>query len=409
MIHNNQVKEVTMNENKRKAIIIDREPEAINALEGMLSPHWDITAVGSAGEATEKAANEDFDIILTGYVLPKMSGKEGILELETVTNMVAGEKAALLKKVREAVHGVEMDFQSKTTDTEELLRQSQAKQDEILELLNDQIRQVEGEKVQLAREIQTSKEEAEAALIDLGKAEKAAEKALAEKAEAERKVEAVLDEKAEAERRAETAQMEKAEAERKVETVLDEKAEAERRAEAALMEKAEAEEKVETVLNEKAEAEEKTEAARAEKAETEKKAEELSREKTKLEEAVSKLESETADLGSELNKALALAQDHLREKGEVEKKVETAINEKVEAEKRAGAALEAKAEAERRLAGFEEEAKRNNEALNMQVESLTEELNKAVSVAETIANEKTQLQQKLAQFQEHWEKHIAGE
>ena len=64
-----------MNEDRRKVMIIDGESETARALDGMLSPHWDVTAVGSVGEAAEKAEREDFDVIVTGYVLPRVSGQ----------------------------------------------------------------------------------------------------------------------------------------------------------------------------------------------------------------------------------------------------------------------------------------------------------------------------------------------
>jgi len=180
------------------------------------------------------------------------------------TSMAVDQKAVLLKKVREAVKQVEMDFQKKKPATQKLLRESEAKQDNILDLLNKQMRQL-------------------------------------------------VSEKAEAEKRAKTA--------------LSEKAEAEKGAETALSEKAKAEEAVEAV-----------------------------------------------------------------------------IKEKEAAEKKADSALDEKTGAEKRLA----EATKNIEALSEQITSLKEDLDKSVTIAETAIRERGQLQEKLTQFQENWEKYIAS-
>ena len=178
--------------------------------------------------------------------------------------IAADQKAELLKKVREAVKKVEMDFQKQKPATQKLLQESEAKQDNILDLLNKRMRQLESEK-----------------------------------------------------------------------------AEAEKQAKTALSEKAEAEKQTETALSEKAEA---------------------------------------------------------------EKAVDAAIKEKEAAKKKADGALDEKIETEKRLA----KATKNIEALNEQTASLKEDLDKSVTIAETAIRERGQLQEKLTQFQENWEKYVAS-
>ena len=160
------------------------------------------------------------------------------------TNMALDGKAELLTKMRDAMQRIETDFQAKRPATEELLRESQSKQDHILDLLNNRMGQFESEKAALEEEIRGLKEGAEAALAEKEEAEKAAEAARAEKEEAERAAEAARAEKEEAERAAETARAEKEEAEKATEAALSEKEEAARVAEAALGEKAEVEKKL---------------------------------------------------------------------------------------------------------------------------------------------------------------------
>jgi chromosome segregation ATPase len=180
------------------------------------------------------------------------------------TSMAVDQKAELLKKVREAVKQVEMDFQETKTATQKLLRESEAKQDKILDLLNKQMRQL-----------------------------------------------------------------------------VSEKDEVEKRAKAALSEKAEAEKQAKAAFSEKAKAEE---------------------------------------------------------------AVDAAIKEKEAAEKKADSALDEKAEAEKSLA----EATKNIEALREQITSLKGDLDKSVTIAETAVRERGQLQEKLTQFQENWEKYIGS-
>ncbi len=227
--------------------------------------------------------------------------------------MAVDERSELLKKIQDKIHGIEMDFQAKKPAVEELLRESEGKQEHILNLLNERMRQLEGEKTDLANEIQGFKESAQAAQAEKEEAEKAAQAAQAEKEEAERAVQAAQAEKEEAERAAQSAQAEKEEAER---------------------------------------------AAQA------------------------------ADA----------------EKQEAEKAAQAAQAEKEEAERAAQAAQAEKAEMEIKLL----ETTGNMEHLDSQIKALKDDLNKSITIAETAVREKAQLQGQLNQFQEHWEKHVAG-
>ncbi len=60
--------------------------------------------------------------------------------------MAASEKAELFKKIREATKQLEVDFQEKKPAMDELLRESQGKNDSILDLLKNRMRQLESEK-----------------------------------------------------------------------------------------------------------------------------------------------------------------------------------------------------------------------------------------------------------------------
>ena len=216
------------------------------------------------------------------------------------TNMALDGKAELLTKMRDAMQRIETDFQAKRPATEELLRESQSKQDHILDLLNNRMGQFESEKAALEEEIRGLKEGAEAALAEKEEAEKAAEAARAEKEEAERAAEAARAEKEEAGRAAETARAEKEEAERAAETARAEKEEAEKATEAALSEKEEAARVAEAALGEKAEVEKKL-------SETDGKIEGLNEQITSLKES--------------LNKSITIAETAVRERNQLQEQL----------------------------------------------------------------------------------------
>jgi chromosome segregation protein len=212
--------------------------------------------------------------------------------------MVAGEKAALYRKMQEAVKLIEVDFQGKKPAMDEFLRESQGKNDGILDMLKNRMRQVESEKAEIGKEVQGLKEEVKA------------------------------------------AQSEKAEIGKEVQSVKEE---------------------VKAVLSEKAE------------------------------------------LGREVQR--------------VKEEVKAALNEKDEAVKRSNAIIDEKEAAEEKVrnlsdekAGMEkkvEEIKRNAEAVASETAALKEELDRSITVAEQAAKERDEVQSKLVQLQENWEKYVA--
>jgi CheY-like chemotaxis protein len=263
-----------MNEDRRKVMIVDGESETSMALAGMLSPQWDVTAVGNVGEAADKAEEEDFDVILTGYLLPQVSGQEGVLELRSVANKVVEEKVALLGKVRGALESITSDLRSMRPESEELLRQSQAKEEEVVGFFSDQSRRLQEEKVLTGQKI----------------------------LELEEAIGVAREEKEEAAKRAEAALLETKEAQKSADKALGEKAEAEARTESALKERAAAEEKAQQALAQKTQMEN--------------------------EEELSKLRSEVAKLGEGLQKAIDVSERAVSEKNETELKLDAALREK---------------------------------------------------------------------------------
>ncbi|CAN2041308.1 Mad20 [Candidatus Magnetomoraceae bacterium gMMP-15] len=213
-----------MPESKEKILILKRnDAEAASILCKSLAKHYDARSVDNLKEAEALTKNEFFDVIITNYLLPAVSGTDALLKtLESVMN---NKKDAYHKTIQSAVREIEIAVKNKKINTEELIRQSQARQEEILNLLTDHVHKLEGERMEFLREIEKLKESVQSA----GKREDKIEKKL----QALQKEYAVLEEKNKhatheldaAEDRIETAMKEKEKAEEKLERTRKESSE----------------------------------------------------------------------------------------------------------------------------------------------------------------------------------------
>ena len=183
-----------MSEENRKILILNYDSEATKNARDIFSKHFDITAVDGLKDLSEKV-DEGFDIIITGYVVPAVSGDNTISYLQDIRNALDEAKSAM---------------QEKRDANEAILRETLEKQDKILGMLNDHVRGVENETAVLKTKMESLTEETEAARKSKEEAEKKAEAALEEKAVAEEKKEAALKEKTAVEQKAEEALKEKA-------------------------------------------------------------------------------------------------------------------------------------------------------------------------------------------------------
>lgn len=194
-----------MSEENRKILILNYDSEATKNARDIFSQHFDITAVDGLKDISEKA-DEDFDIIITGYVVPAVSGDRTISYLQNIRNALDEAKSAM---------------QGKRDANEALLRETQEKQDKILEMINDHVRGVESEAAVLKTKMESLTEETDAARKSKEEAEEKAERALEEKSVAEEKKEAALKEKTVAEEKAEDALKEKARAEEEFDKIRE--------------------------------------------------------------------------------------------------------------------------------------------------------------------------------------------
>ena len=155
-----------MAKKNQKILILDYDSDTTAAVGDIFSKHYDALTIASLEEASEKANDEKFDIIITGYVIPAVSGKKAI---------------SYLRNIKNAISKAEKAVQDKSAAAKKLLRKSQDKQDEYLDMLNEKIRAVEYERAALEQKLQSIMEEIDTARNS--------------KTEAEEKVETVLTEK----------------------------------------------------------------------------------------------------------------------------------------------------------------------------------------------------------------------
>ncbi|MBW2062392.1 MAG: hypothetical protein JRI95_12660 [Deltaproteobacteria bacterium] len=169
-----------MIEENRKIMILNYDSEATEKVRDIFPENCDVTTSDSLKDISEKA-DEDFDIIITGYVVPAVSGDRTWSYLQNIQKALDEAKSAM---------------QGKRDANEALMRETQEKQDNILEMLNDHVRGVESEVAVLKTKMESMTEETEAARKSKEEAIEKAEAAFKEKAEAEKKAEEALKEKA---------------------------------------------------------------------------------------------------------------------------------------------------------------------------------------------------------------------
>ena len=339
-----------MPKKKQKMLVLDYEPDTTAAVRDMLTQHSDVTFVDSLKKVAAKAKAGKFDVIITGYLVPAVSGKKTV---------------STLNNIQKAISQSEADVEKKRTAGEKILHEAQENQTRIIDLLTGHERQSEVERLEAKQQVQGFEEKAKAAEKKLAEAEKTAQEAQRLKEEAEKRVEEAGKKTAGAEEIAEAERQAREEAER---VAQEEKEEAKKRAEEADKKRVEAEEIAEAERQARAEAER---VAQEEKEEAKKRAEEADKKRVEAEE---------------------IAEAERQARAEAEDKAEAALISKTEIEKKSAVAIETA------------EAK-----LKAEVAPLREELNNAISIAETAVEERNQLEEKLARFQENWEKYVGGQ
>jgi chromosome segregation ATPase len=170
-----------MSEAKRRTLLLNYDSEATKRIRGILSRNCEVTTADSLKDIADKA-DKDFDVIITGYVVPAVSGDKPV---------------SYLKDIQKALDEVKVTVREKRDANEALLKESQEKWAEILKLLDDHIRGIENEKAELKQKMQSLMEEANTARKREEDAEKKAEAAFSEKSRTEEELAEIREKDAE--------------------------------------------------------------------------------------------------------------------------------------------------------------------------------------------------------------------
>ena len=164
-----------MSDENKKILLLNYNSEATKKVSGIFQ-QYEITIAESLKDVAEKA-KDDYDLIITGYVVPTVSGDMPLTYLKNIETSI--------KKIESAIKGKKPGAQ--------IEKKSQEKQDQILQLLNDQIKGYEKEKGEMEVKLKNMEEEVAGARHLKEEAEKNAETALKEKQEAVEEKTKVID------------------------------------------------------------------------------------------------------------------------------------------------------------------------------------------------------------------------
>ncbi|HIJ67914.1 MAG TPA: hypothetical protein HPP81_05175 [Deltaproteobacteria bacterium] len=391
---------------RQKILIADNRPDVIGALKKILS-RYDVTTVADPHEAARLAAQEAFDLVITEYVIPSVSGIESITGKKPSEGESAREKASILKEFRTIIK--ETGGAEKTASYENTVVDSQARQENILESLNNHVRQIDAERVELRLEVQRLHKELESTLKLKSELERdiaSVRQEMTRNNDAlQEKISALEGELGGVVARTEALKAEKAESANELRRVIEE---ADRTA-------SDFNKKIDSLTALMNETFSEAEALRKAGADGQ---EELARFRRETGKIVSDLQQQIKSLSEDLeavNRKRAEAEaDSVRIKNEsarriseLNRKIETLANELSAAIDFAEQAAKERSEIAEKISSLEEEV-RKTEELKAKVDSLTEELKKMAAIAENAQTEKARAEEKLFKLQQNWEKYVAG-
>jgi len=195
-----------MPKKKQKMLVLDYDSKTTAAIRDTFSQRCDVIFVDSLKKAAAKAKSDKFDVIITGYLVPAVSGKKTV---------------SCLNNIKKAISQAETDVDKKRAAGKKVLSESQENLARIREMLTGRVRQFEIEGLELKKQVQSLEKKASAVEERKTKAEKKAKEAQKEKTEAERKAEEVDRKNVEAEDKAKAALMDKAEDKKKLDEAIE--------------------------------------------------------------------------------------------------------------------------------------------------------------------------------------------
>jgi chromosome segregation ATPase len=122
---------------KRKILLLDYDSKVTKAAKKSLDKQYDISLAKTVKDAHQIALSDNFDIIITGYIVPAVSSEKALL---------------CLKHLDTTVSKYEESFRNKKAETKKLVQQSEETKTEILKFLNEKLRTVISEKSSLKKE-----------------------------------------------------------------------------------------------------------------------------------------------------------------------------------------------------------------------------------------------------------------
>lgn len=369
-----------MAKKKLRMLITDDRPDVTDALKKMLS-QYDVTTVADSHAAALLGAQEEYDLIITEYAVPPVSGIEGITVGKPSEGRSTREKASVLRELRKILQDAEEAAKDKEARAEQMMTESRARQAKILEDLNDHVRRMDTERVELGLEARKLQGELKTALE--------------QKAALERDLAAVRSEMANQvallQQKVNSLQAELKDAVAGTEALRGEKAQTEGNLQQTRKEAADAAadftRKIDSLLRDQEKANAVIQSLQQEKAEAEGRIIRLEEEYTR---SLEEFRRQSESLTAELQKARSDAEAIQRERSRVEREM-----------------AQVQSEMEEEIVRLKKDAKAADE-LRARMKSLNDELSQVQIIADTALAEKGKMEEKLLKLQKNWEKYVAG-
>ena len=158
-----------MSEETRNILALNYDSETTEFIKNVFSGACAVTPANNLAEISQKAG-DNFDVILTGYVVPEVS---------------QGKATSYLDDIQKAFDDAASTLRKIVTGDETLQKEREREQTNILAFLHEHVRRAEQEKALVKQEMQAVTEKEEVYLKEKIEAEEKAEAALKARDEAE--------------------------------------------------------------------------------------------------------------------------------------------------------------------------------------------------------------------------------
>ncbi|KPA14280.1 hypothetical protein MHK_005512 [Candidatus Magnetomorum sp. HK-1] len=164
----------------KRWMIVSHDDKTTNAIQKQLSPGINLTLADDFGKAQEIANKENFDVIITHWMMPEYSGMEKMNEFARVGKDYSNAKAAFQDKINTAMNEFKSRLKQKKPDSTNLLKKFSDKQDAIMTMLSDTVSKLEKEKATFNQEKSQLEKNVAALTQQIEQAEKKASQAVSD-------------------------------------------------------------------------------------------------------------------------------------------------------------------------------------------------------------------------------------